>query len=165
MLYKITGVIAKTNDWKLVTGTGVDGSTINDASANRVDKSNKTWELFDQIIEGGQIEADVWKNPAGKQYIFAPKPATPKGQGNAYKTKQIEEVQNRTKEHVKEAQENRTYGIMVAAAMRDAVQLAIAENKDTGLISEDQLKASVLMYRDWYLKTWRETEKLADQPF
>lgn len=52
-----------------------------------------------------------------------------------------------------------------AAAVRHAVLLVIAELKEAPFVSEDTMKAKVAKYRDWYLKEWRETEKIADQPF
>lgn len=166
MLFKITSVVSKNDSWKLVSGTGLDGVAITDASANRVDKNSKTWDKFDEIVEGGQIEADLWKNPSGKQYLFAPKikssTEAPRSSGGAYKAKQIEEAQERTHTHVQEAQNNKNEAIVLAAAQRDAVLMVITFDKETPFPTDAELQERFKFWREFFLS---EATKRGSLPF
>jgi hypothetical protein len=101
------------------------GKTFTDVSINEKDKNGVVaWPTFSQLAVGDTIEADYWRSPTNKEYLFAPKP---KGQsGGRTNSAAITKAQETKKENIKEAQENRAQGLKLAAAMRDAKQEAFA---------------------------------------
>ncbi len=129
MIYEVVWVENKNADWKVATlREKIDGGKeVTDVSINRTNKQGQAFPNFDGIAPGAEVHGEFWRSPANKNYLFPPKPQTPRsgGGGAAFKGKQIEEAQNRTHEHVKEAQESKGQAIKVAAAMRDATLLAI----------------------------------------
>lgn len=160
MLFKIDTVNSKTPDWKLVTAHGVDGSVVTEASVNRVDKQGKTWDKFDEIVEGGTVEADLWKSPTNKQYLFAPKP---RATGNSGAMKGVAAAQERKAESISKTMDRKEAGIMISAAMRDATAIALAAA--VPFPTDEEFIAEFTKWRDWYLAKWRETEKIVDTPF
>jgi hypothetical protein len=102
--------------------------------------------------------------PTNKQYLFAPKPKA-SGGGGARNTAAIAKAQETKAENIKEAQANKNTAVMIAAAMRDASSIALAALKEQPFPTDDEFIAEFLKWRDWYLKTWHETEKIADVPF
>lgn len=165
MLFNIETVVSKNDGWKLVSGKGIDGITIiTEASANRTDKNGVVWAQFDSIVEGGSIEADPWKSPQGKQYLFAPKArSAPKAGG--FSGAGSKAAQERKDESIEKMMDRKEAGILVAAAMRDSTLLTIAFMKDAPFTTEDDLQATFKRMKEWYLKEWANTEKALDIPF
>lgn len=166
MNWKITAVVSKSNDWKLVDATDMTGITIQQASANRVDKKGNTWTAFDSIVEGGSVEADFWRSDAGKPYLFAPKPAkSPTGANRGQSGANIAKAQERKKENINEAMDRKEMGIQVSAAMRDATLITLASLKNEPFPTDADFGREFRKYRDWYMKMWQDTETKLDVPF
>lgn len=166
MIWKITGVTSKSNDWKLVDAADLTGVEIQQASANRVDKKGNIWAAFDQIVEGGSVEADFWRSDAGKPYLFAPKPAKSfsghsRGTGGA----NIAKAQERKQENIEKTMDRKEMGILISAAMRDATQITLASLKNEPFPTDADFGREFRKYRDWYIKMWKDTEAKLDVPF
>lgn len=152
MIWKITGVTSKSNDWKLVDATDLTGVEIQQASANRVDKKGNTWAQFDQIVEGGSVEADFWRSDAGKPYLFAPKPPkTSTGANRGQSGANIAKVMETKNENITKHAENKDKSITLAAAQRDAVLMVTTFEKNTPFPTDDQLKEKIKEWREWFL--------------
>lgn len=169
MLYEFIWTENKTVDWKICTVKEAieGGKEFTDVSINRFEKGTTTvaFPTFDDFKPGATVEASIWVNPAGKAYLFAPKPKNASGGqtgGNKGGMTGMKAAQERKAENIKEAQENRGHGIKVAAAMRDATLFTIAlMERDSDTPFKDVFKE----IKDWYLKEWNNTEKQVDVPF
>jgi hypothetical protein len=165
-LFVLYAIIVKGDGWKVVTAKEAieGGRTFNDVSINKVDRAGAiAWPNFDTIEVGATIEADYWRSPQNKQYLFAPKPKS--SGGGARNTAAIAKAQETKAENIKEAQANKNTSIMIAAAMRDAGAIALAALKDQPFPTDEEFIAEFTKWRDWYLAKWHETEKIADTPF
>lgn len=161
MQYKITGVIAKSNDWKLVDAVDMTGVEINQASANRVDKKGNIWTAFDSIVEGGSVEADFWRSDAGKGYLFAPKTPsktayTPRTATNIAKAQEVKG------EQIDKAQTRKHDAITLAGAMRDGCQIALRELNDMPFPTLEDFKARYKYWTDFILQ---QHDLFKDRPF
>lgn len=191
MIFEILWCENKTADWKVCTVKEAiaGGEEYTDVSINRKDKSGAVaFPKFDEIAPAFTLEAEYWSNPAGKQYLFAPKPA-PKndeeviarntapttyvpvkksfgGASAAMETKKnnIAEAQDRTFTHVKESQENKNLAIRVSQTMRDATQICIALFGNDSNMTGAEFQENFSEIKKWYLKQWDEAEKLLDLP-
>lgn len=79
MQYNITAVEKKNNDWLVVSGRGLDGTTLTDASVNRTNKKGETFPNFDSIAVGATVEGEPWNSQTGKAYLFPPRKGGFKG--------------------------------------------------------------------------------------
>lgn len=166
MQYKITGVVLKSNDWKLVDAIDMSGVEIQQASANRVDKKGNIWAAFDSIVEGGSVEADFWRSDAGKPYLFAPKPTkSPTGANRGQSGANIAKAQERKQEGINKSMDRKEMAILVSAAMRDATQITLASLKNEPFPTDADFGREFRKYRDWYIQQWKLTEQTLDVPF
>lgn len=178
MIFEILEVQEKAPGWKVakVKEAIENGQTFVDVSINEKNREGVVeWPNFAQITVGATIEGDYWRNPAGKQYIYAPKrqraaattaalsPSPSTGTKSFGGGGGVKAAQERKAEGIKEAQENKKTGVMIAAAMRDATAIALAAA--VPFPTDEEFMAEFMKWRDWYLKTWHDTEKDADIPF
>lgn len=166
MIYEFLEIADKGEGWKVVTVKEAieNGKTLANVSMNKIDKKTtlQAFANFDTFAVGQTVEADYWESPTGRGYLFAPKPkAVAKGNG-AFKAKQIEEVQERTKEHVQVAQENKNHAVLMAAAQRDAVLMVITFEKETPFPTDQDLQSRFTFWREYFIK---EAQNRASQPF
>lgn len=148
MLYKISSVVTKTVDWKIVNGMGADGSPLIEASVNRTNKRGEVFPNFDAITEGAGVEGEPWTSEAGKLYLFAPRVNKPKGTGRG--NFDVAAAQVRKAESIKVAQDNTSYSVKTASTARDATLLLVAllAKHDKPVLDEEwQLKW--VMIRSW----------------
>jgi len=149
---KINWLEKKANDWILANLLQEDGTEIKDVSINRTSKKGEVFPNFDGLAPSLDIEGELWQSPAGKNYLFPPKPkleapAFIRQAGNsAFKAKQIEEAQVRTSGFVAKAQDNKEWGIKTASTMNKAIDLAIAEGKPEPI--------TILKWREWVWNNW-----------
>lgn len=73
MAHKITAVIVKSPDWKLVTILNAAGELVEEVSVNRAGKDGNVFPGFDDIQMGSMLEGKLWQSPKGKLYLFPPK--------------------------------------------------------------------------------------------
>jgi len=170
MQFKIDWIETKKPDWKIATVTGIDGIQHSDCSINRTGKQGEVFPDFEALAPGHTIEADLWNSPAGKNYLFAPKPKTAGRSGGGPRAAVVEAAQDRKAGHIKEAQENKERSIMVASAMRDAtVLLEYAFGSEIEQLPPHERMPAIARHhkeiREWYLKEWAVVEKSLDVPF
>ena len=155
----------KTADWK-VCGILNDAKTaIENVSVNRTNKEGKVFPGFDNIKAGATVECNLWQNPAGKWYMFAPDiKAAPKGSGMTG----VKAAQERKGEMIQNALDTKGKGILVASAFRDATLICIEiMRKDPE--SEPFDTPAIFALHDkivkWYMHSWADAEKSLDIPF
>ena len=171
MRFELLDVQSKGEGWKIVTAKEAieGGRTFTEVSINEKDKNTGAvvWPTFNQMAVGDFLEADYWRSPANKQYLFAPKPKQAStGNSSGFKGGSgVKAAQERKGEMIEKAQENKQTGIMVSAAMRDATQITIASLKEQPFPTDAEFTYEFTKWRDWYIKKWQETEKIADIPF
>jgi hypothetical protein len=174
MLFDLQWIETKGPEWKVASVRDINNIEYHDASINRTDrKTGAVFPKFDELTAGMKIEADLWTSPAGKHYLFAPKPqhqGGPRSGGGAPRAAAITAAQDHKAEHIKNAQENKERSIMVASAMRDAtILLEYAFGEEIQQLPPNERMAAIKAHhkevRDWYLKTWSEVEKQVDVPF
>ena len=73
MSHKITGVVNRNADWKVVSILNAAGDIVENVSVNRTNKKGEVFPGFDDIAVGASVEGQMWQSPAGKLYLFAPK--------------------------------------------------------------------------------------------
>jgi hypothetical protein len=170
MLFDVEWVESKSADWKIVSVKDINGIAHTDVSVNRVNKSGEAFPGFEAIVVGAKFEADLWANPAGKKYLFAPKPQGANRGGGAPRSAVITAAQDRKAGDIKNAQDNKERAIMVASAMRDATIIMSDFFMEDVAQSEphermEAIKATHKMIREWYLGEWAKVEKSLDVPF
>lgn len=150
MLYKISNVVIKNPDWKLVTVDGVDGVHAVEVSVNRADKSGIAFPNYDAIVDGADVEGTLWTSPNGKKYLFAPKP---KSTGNSKNYGAITKAMERKEDSIEKFQDNKEMSIKVSSTFRDATMLTIAsfEGKQP---TEREMKEQWLKWRVWLYENW-----------
>lgn len=165
MLYNITAVEKKSADWYIVSGRGADGTMLQDASVNRVNKKGETFPDFDTIAVGNAVEGEPWTSDSGKQYLFAPraKKATTGGRRGGADPVAIARAQEHKGEMIKVAQDNKDYAIRLSGSMNHAVSIVTTLYKDT-VLTPDEVKNKVINWRDWFLENW-DKEKDGEIPF
>lgn len=145
--YKIEFAESKTKDW-VVADLEAGGALFKDVSINRVNKKGETFPNFDSIRTGGSIEGELWDNPSGKKYLFAPR--TPKtASGGAYKSQQVKEAQDRKREDIERFQGSKEESIRLMSAQRDSV-LIVTTLIGQGIPVED-IKEEIIKWRNWFL--------------
>lgn len=162
MLFRIQSVEDKSADWKIMTVIEAieGGKTYTETSVNRNNRDGTVaFPDFDTFKEGATFNGEYWRNPAGKNYIFAPKPK-PISRGTG-----ITKAMETKAENIKVAQENKEHSIKVASAMRDSVIIANAIMERADQYNLDTFAETFEVVKEWYLKEWMKTEKQADVPF
>lgn len=177
MIFEILWAENKTPDWKVCTVKEAiaGGKEYTDVSINRKDKSGAVaFSKFDEIAPAFTLEAEYWSNPAGKQYLFAPKPA-PKSDAeviarNTAPTTYVpvkksfggaSAAMETKKQNIAEAQDNKSHGIKVSQTMRDATLICIALFGNEPDVSVADFKENFSQIKNWYLEQWDETSKTA----
>lgn len=178
MTYKVEWAENKNDGWKVCSIKEIveGGRTYEDVSINRTDKKGRTFPNFDGIAPGATISGNIWQSVAGKYTLFAPDPAGSTGGGGtpARSTsgpasgggapRGVAAAQERKKEGIREAQENKGRGVMVASAFRDATLIMTSLTMYQELTpGEWQIEHE--KWRQWYMADWKETEKSLDVPF
>lgn len=103
---------------------------------------------FESVMNGGTIEGKIVKDESKGYLNFVKKleaPAFIKG-NSAYKEKVINESMARKESSIGRFQDNKEWSIKVSSTMRDAVQLAIAE--------QDPTPDNILKWRKWLWNNW-----------
>lgn len=164
MLYKIDKVEDKSKDWKVITGLGVDGTPLFNASVNRVNKKGETFPNFDGIVEGASVEGEPWASDSGKQYLFAPRE---KKQGGARRggadPVAIAQAQEHKAENIRMAQDNKDQAIRLSGAMNHAVNVVTTFSKD---LTPEEIKSKIINWRNWFLENWDiENKDSGEIPF
>lgn len=158
MKYTALEVEIKSPDWKIVNAIGVDGVEVKDASINRTSKKGDVFSNFDSIQEGAQFEADVWRNDAGKAYLFAPKPKTTPTGANKGQFGAVKAAQERKGEMIEKSMDRKEEAIALAGAMRDATLISLQSYRDQSFPSDEEYKAEWTKWCKWILGQH-------DQPF
>jgi hypothetical protein len=76
MIFKVDWVENKSPDWKIATIIEAveGGKEYRDVSINRTDhKTNAEFPGFDGLQPGSEVRGEIWRNPAGKWYLFPPR--------------------------------------------------------------------------------------------
>lgn len=156
----ISKVEDKSADWKVVGLLSEDKTAYEGVSVNRVNKKGETFPNFDDIKAQAEVEGDLWKSPADKWYLFAPKkpldrPKFFKPGGGAAAIKKAQETKA---ENIAVAQERKHDAIARAGAFRDATLVTIASLKDTPFPTTEDFKAEWTRWVKFFLGK-------ADEPF
>lgn len=126
------------------------------------------WEGFEGLVVGANLDGELVVKGSFTNFKLRAEPGRPKFMGGGVKAAEaiavnVKEAQERTHENVKEAATDKKSAIKLAAAMRDATTIALAAS--IPFPTDEEFKAEFIRWRDWYLKTWSETEKMLDVPF
>lgn len=167
-IFKVNAVENKSNDWKIISITSEQGVVLTGVSVNRVNKKNETFPAFDQIVEGKEVDGNLWTSGAGKNYLFAPdikktyntfQKAGPKAVEKAMDRKEsfIERSQVSKEESIQKAQDNKEHSIMVASTASQATQILTAL-VGTDKINVEDWKEDWLNIRYWLASKWNQTE-------
>jgi hypothetical protein len=160
MKFIIEKVDNKSNDWKITSIKGEQGNVIAEVSVNRVNKKGETFPNFDGIILGATIDGELWTSATGKNYLFAPKPASTGGsKGNPGIAKAME----KKNESIAKFQDSKETSIKLAGAMRDAVLIVTTFYKDLQMEDGD-IELKIKQWRNWFL-TNHGNESDVKQPF
>lgn len=152
---KTTGAGKKLFDGSFI---GEDGKEF-DATIWETDKDNKVFPGFADLKPGHVFEGNPWKSPTtGKTSIYPPKPAPVRGTGGGAN---VAKAMERKEKSIEKFQDSKESSIKLAGAMRDAVQLAIAEleGKDKSALAQ-----RILNWRNWIIENWGD-EKDVKSPF
>jgi len=76
MKYNIEWLEKKNPEWYVMNLKGEDGTSVKEVSVNKINKKGEAFPNFDAIMNGGDVEGELWSSGAGKNYLFAPKPQT-----------------------------------------------------------------------------------------
>lgn len=163
MLYHIQTIENKAEGWKIADLKALDGTEIENVSINKIDKKTgeTAFQDFDSLVEGGSIQGELWTNPAGKHYLFAPKKAAPRAGNTA---PGIKAAQERKETGIAKAQDRKETGMKIAASFRDATLLLtnMAGYKD---MTPDEIQGQHKFLRRWLMAEWDSEEKRLDVPF
>lgn len=162
-MYKIKSAENKSIDWKVVTTISPDGYETPNVSVNRKNKNGEVFPNFDGVVEGATIDATVWKSPAGKWYMFAPKTAS---NGSNFANKgpsSIKAAQERKAEMIEKAQDRKSESIAYFNAVNSAITLRAADR--TLLFNSVQDEREYLtVWRNWFLSEWEKYNDLTNEP-
>ena len=155
MKYQISWMERKNNDW--IVANLLEGATeIKEVSINRTNKKGEIFPSFDEILNGGEVEGELWTSSAGRNYLFASKPKT--AQGGGFKSQVIEKAQERKEASIERVLDRKEESIALMSAQRDATLLVCTFYKEQWAkdpILEPELdsmiKKKVIEFRDWYL--------------
>lgn len=177
MIYEILWVENKKDDWKIASlRESIEGGLeITDVSINKVDKKGRSFPGWDSITPGATVTGNLWQNPANQKYTLfapdlpkpagtppagAPRPATTGGGG----MRGVAAAQERKTAMIKDAQENKGRGMMVAGAFRDAT-LILINHTEYATMTFEESKAFHKRIRDWYMAEYKSALESLDVPF
>lgn len=177
MLIKITNVINKSNDWKVISYETPEGGVTENASVNRFDKKGTPFPDFDGIVVGRTIDANPWRNPtSGKWSVFPPKPQNDTGyvsdsfrastsQNYANKGTGMKAAQERKAEMIEKAQDRKNESIAYFNAVNSAIALLSSHkalispsNPIASVASDNEIHLFITKWRDWFLDEWKKYE-------
>ena len=157
MMFTITKIESKNNDWKIANVTGVDGTNYKDCSINRASKKGEVFPNFDELDEGKTIEAEYWRSGAGKNYLFPPRA---KKTTATRKTFDATVVMEKKAMNIERSQDRKEDGIKISATARDATLIMVAL-----MTKEDfDYQEKWLEVREWLWNNWEYTESPLDNP-
>jgi len=158
MKVKIEWAESKNEGWKVCT-VNDNGQTITDVSVNRVNKKGETFPNFDDIKPGFEVECELWKSPAGKTYMFAPRPqSAPKtGGGAGIKVAMAEKA--KAIEHSIDRKDN---SILLSSTFRDATILTSAQMKGGENWSNEEVMEKWKMWRSWLMEQFGDAGDLTE---
>ena len=159
--FQITFCEDKNPDWKIISVFGDNATTV-DVSVNRVNKKGETFPDFDIIKEGAEIDGQLWKSDAGKNYLFAPRPENAKAPMRSPAA--ITKAMDKKAENIEKAQDNKSLGIKVSATMGHAVNITIALLKGQTVLDEGVTKKMITDWRKWLWENWDKEDSDFD-PF
>lgn len=166
MLYNVKWMEKKGADWIVASLSEIatppmSAGTVaeyTDVSINRIDKKTGAvaFPTFDEIQAGRDIEGELWKSPAGKYYLFAPR--APKQPSNgAYKQKMIDDTMTRKEGSIEKFQGNKEESIRLASSQRDAVLIVttiLQNGADSRFFGDETfLKNEIIKWRNWFLSS------------
>jgi hypothetical protein len=143
----------KSNDWRICT-IKEGNQTITDVSVNRVNKKGETFPNFDGIIPGAEIECEIWKSPAGKTYMFAPRPQSASkvgGFGGGVKA-----AQERKEVMIEKAQERKSDSIAYFNSVNCSIELV--SKRGMSEMTDQDVELAVVQWREWFLSEYRKYE-------
>ncbi len=137
-MIKISWLEKKNEDWKIATLTNEAGAQFQNVSINRVSKKGETFPNFDTLTNSSEVDGVLWQSPKGGWYLFPPKPETPqggapRGNGGAYKSKQIMEAMDTKARNIAEAQDRTAW----MWAKNNASQLLSGDSRFHGMNSDE----------------------------
>ena len=165
MKYKIEWMEKKGAGWIIATLS--EGNVqITDVSINKLDKKTNqvVFVNFDTLMPGSDIEGELWRNPAGKAYLFAPKPQAPVRTGGAG-IKAAVEAKARSIEHSQDRKDN---SIQLSSTFRDATLLTVASiNQLDEPMNPDEIKKAWLNWRKWLMEQFGDAGDITEtkKPF
>lgn len=177
MSYMVDWVESKKDDWKIATLREITegGLSFEDVSINKTDQKGRQFPGFDGIMAGATVHGNLWRNPKnGKYTLFAPDPkpspaAAPARPGGVTSggggARGVAAAQERKKEGIREAQDNKGRGVLVSAAFRDATLILVNHPEFRNGMTPEEYKAMHKRLRDWYIAEYKATEKSLDVPF
>lgn len=174
MNYKIDWIEKKSDVWAVATLVEiVEGSkTTTDVNINKMNKDGTVaFPKFDELQPGSSIEGNLWRSPAtGKYSLFPNRPApksdgeviarnTPaKGFGGAAKAMETKAA------NIEKAQDNKSKGIMIASAFRDAT-LLLTNHPSYAEMPLNEIEENHKALVAWYVKQWNAVEDSIDLPY
>lgn len=161
MKITIDWVSIKNEDWKEISLTRESGDKLTEVSVNRKSKKGEVFPNFDELAAGQTIEGELWQSPAGKWYLFPPRPVKQASSG-AYKQKVMEEAVARKETSIKQFQGSKEYSIKVSSTFRAAVDSAIAEYQEMRRVSiavDANLEKLFEKWREYYWFTFDVDDK------
>ena len=145
---KIEWIEKKNEDWK-VAALNENGTMHQEVSINRKSKSGEEFPNFDNLQAGQEVEGELWKSGAGKEYLFPPKKEAPR-RSPAGITKAMEtKAQN-----IEKAQDNKERGIMTSSSIRMATDIVLALLQRETILDEGAIKGEIKRWRNWFIAEW-----------
>jgi hypothetical protein len=154
----------KSPDW--IIATLLEGKQqITEVSINRNDKKTGkvAFEKFDDIMSGTEIEGELWKNQAGKHYLFAPRPqSAPRGGFGGVKVAMAEKAKA-----IEHSQDRKDNSIQLSSTFRDATLLTTAQMKTGEVWSNDEVMGKWKMWRSWLMEQFGDAGDITEtkKPF
>lgn len=120
-----------------------------DAVIWKTDKDGKTFPGYEEIINGGEVEGNLWTSPSnGKKTLY---PITPKKTGGSGAN--VAKAMETKRENIAEAQGRKETAIEMAATARDATLLTVEWVRNEAIQSRYPLTTEIqskwLEWRKW----------------
>lgn len=167
MLYTVTKVENKSQDWKIADLTAADGMNEVAVSINRTGKRGDVFPGFDGIVEGAQIEGILWKSSQNKNYLFPPKVSLGRKVNASASPTFIKEAQARKAQDIEKAQDRKSDSIAYFNALNSAIALLEAHSRSEGWVLKDDsaTKEFLVRWREWFLTEYEKYKGGKDVPF
>lgn len=152
--YKVFKADVKGPDWKVVDLEVGENQFKHNVSVNRTNKQGQIFPNFDAIQAGSMVEGELWDSPAGKSYLFAPKPAgAPRtgGGGPARNNSAIRENMDLKAASIQRQGEKRDLAMKLMGAMRDATLITLESFKNQPFPTSEEYKEEWRNWRDFFV--------------